>query len=253
MVTARSARASTVVSAEALSLALFGSPKSLPTRASLARGFPSGVSLVTVAVSLISTCSVAVSDTRIVVRPPAGSEPRLQVIVPSASAQAPSTGGLKVADVMVKGPLPTLASFTTTFRASDGPRLSTRIWQVAVPPARSGSSGLQSLVSLRSARSFTIVDVAALLLDVSGSGSSAGRLAVLVKTSAPLARTKPESTRAWMVNVRTSPGLRAPSVQVRSFGEDAGAAHGTVLVRNDVPAGRTSTTTTLFAGFEPLL
>src|SRR3989475_6186115 len=53
-------------------------------------GFPSGVSLVTVAVSLISTCSVAVSDTRIVVRPPAGSEPRLQVIVPSASAQAPS-------------------------------------------------------------------------------------------------------------------------------------------------------------------
>src|SRR5438132_2885439 len=41
-------------------------------------GFPSGVSLVTVAVSLISTCSVAVSDTRIVVRPPAGSEPRLR-------------------------------------------------------------------------------------------------------------------------------------------------------------------------------
>src|SRR2546430_15519097 len=72
-------------------------------------GFPSGVSLVTVAVSLISTCSVAVSDTRIVVRPPAGSEPRVQGIVPSASAQAPSTGGLKGADVMGKGPLPTLA------------------------------------------------------------------------------------------------------------------------------------------------
>src|SRR2546425_5803559 len=216
-------------------------------------GFPSGVSLVTVAVSLISTCSVAVSDTRIVVRPPAGSEPRLQVIVPSATAQALAAGGLKVAEVMVKGPLPTLASFTTTFRASDGPRLSTRIWQVAVPPARSGSSGLQSLVSLRSARSFTVVDVEAVLLDVSGSGSSAEALAVLVKTSAPLARTKPEPTRAWMVNVRTSPGLRVPSVQVRVLGEDSGAAHGTVLVRNDVPAGRTSTTTTLFAGFEPLL
>src|SRR5438445_13425499 len=55
-------------------------------------GFPSGVSLVTVAVSLISTCSVAVSDTRIVVRPPAGSEPRLQVIVPSASAGAAAAG-----------------------------------------------------------------------------------------------------------------------------------------------------------------
>src|SRR5437667_300612 len=256
MVTARSARASTVVSAETLSLALFGSPKSLPTRASLAglfSGFPSGVSLVTVAVSLISTCSVAVSDTRIVVRPPAGSEPRLQVIVPSASAQAPSTGGLKVAEVMVKGPLPTLASFTTTFRASDGPRLSTRIWQVAVPPARSGSSGLQSLVSLRSARSFTVVDAEALLLDVSGSGSSAETVAVLFKASAPMARTRPESTRTWMVNVRISPGLRVPSVQVRVLGEDSGAAHGTVLVRNAVPVGRTSTTTALFAGFEPLL
>src|SRR2546428_11082367 len=174
-------------------------------------GFPSGVSLVTVAVSLISTCSVAVSDTRIVVRPPAGSEPRLQVIVPSASAQAPSTGGLKVADVMVKGPLPTLASFTTTFRASDGPRLSTRIWQVAVPPARSGSSGLQSLVSLRSARAFTVVDVQALLLDVSGSGSSAETVAVLFKASAPLARTKPQATRPWMGNGRTSPRPPGPS------------------------------------------
>src|SRR5256712_7033095 len=210
------------------------------------------MSLVTVAVALISTCSVAVSDTRIVVRPTDGLEAGVQVVVPSGRAQAPSTGGLKVADVMVKGPLPTLASFTTTFRASDGPRLSTRIWQVAVPPARSGSSGLQSLVSLRSARSFTVVDVKALLLDVSGSGSSAEMVAVLFKASAPLARTKPESTRAWIVNVRTSPGLRAPSVQVRVLGEDSCAAHGTVLVRNAVPVGRTSTTTALFAGFEPL-
>src|SRR2546427_7017994 len=135
-------------------------------------GFPSGVSLVTVAVSLISTCSVAVSDTRIVVRPPAGSEPRVQVIVPSASAQAPSTGGLEGADVVVKGPLTTLASFTTTFRASDGPRLSTRIWQVAVPPARSGSSGLQALVRLRTARTVTVSDVGAPSLDVLGAGSS---------------------------------------------------------------------------------
>src|SRR5438874_2175815 len=233
MVTARSARASTVVSAETLSLALFGSPKSLPTRASLTRMVPSGV------------VGLTLTTTSIVALPPGARLPSLQVIVPSASAQAPSTGGLKVADVMVKGPLPTLASFTTTFRASDGPRLSTRIWQVAVPPARSGSSGLQSLVSLRSARSFTVVDAEALLLDVSGSGSSAETLAVLFKASAPLARTRPESDRTWMVNVRTSPGLRVPSVQVRVLGEDAGAAHGTVLVRNAVPVGRTSTTTAL--------
>src|SRR5438128_10483491 len=171
-------------------------------------GFPSGVSLVTVAVSLISTCSVAVSDTRIVVRPPAGSEPRLQVIVPSASAQAPSTGGLKVADVMVKGPLPTLASFTTTFRASDGPRLSTRIWQVAVPPARSGSSGPQSLVSLRSARSFTVVEVEDVLLAVSGSGSRAETLVVLVTTSAPLARPKTGVAQTWKGPVQTSSAMR---------------------------------------------
>src|SRR5256712_10261980 len=131
------------------------------------------MSLVTVAVSLIPTCSVAVSDTRIVVRPPAGSEPRLQVIVPSASAQAPSTGGLKVADVMAKGPLPMLVSFTTTFRASDGPRLSTRISQVAVPPAGSGSAGLQSLVSLRAGGAFTGGGGGAASLDGARSGSAA--------------------------------------------------------------------------------
>ena len=76
---------------------------------------------------------------------------------------------------------------------------------------------------------------------------------MLFKSPAPLARTKPGSTRTWMVNVRTSPGLTVPSVQVRSLGEGAVGAHGTALVKNDVPAGRTSTTTTLFAGFEPLL
>src|SRR5437867_10838082 len=149
--------------------------------------FPSGVSLVTVAVSLTSTCSLAVSDTRMLVWPPAGWEPRSQVITLPATAQAPAIGELKVAEVIVNGPLPRWVSRTTTFRAWDGPRLSTRISQVAVVPARSGSSGSQALVSLRSARSFTIVDTESVLLDRSGSGSSAERLAVLFKTPAPLA------------------------------------------------------------------
>ena len=120
-------------------------------------------------------------------------------------------------------------------------------------PARSGSLGSQSLVSLRSARSFTIVDTEDMLLDRSGSGSSAETRTVLLKTPAPLAWTTPGSTRACMVNVRASPGLSVPRVQVRSFGDEGGAGHGIALVRNDVPAGRTSTTITLLAGFEPLL
>src|SRR2546428_8196668 len=128
--------------------------KRTPPRAVLFPGLLSGVSLVTVTVSLISTGSVAVSDTRMVVRPPAGSEPRLHVIAPSAIAQTPSTGGLKVADVMAKGPLPMLVSFKTKFRASDGPRLSTRILQGAVPPAGSGSAGLQPAVNRQAARAF---------------------------------------------------------------------------------------------------
>src|SRR3989442_9596938 len=140
-----------------------------------------------------------------VVRPPAGSEPRLHVIAPSAIAQTPSTGGLKVADVMAKGPLPMLVSFKTKFRASDGPRLSTRISQVAVPPAGSGSAGLQSLVRLRAARSFTGVDVQAVSLDGSGSGSSAGTVALLFKSPGPPARAKPRSTPPWSGDVRTSP------------------------------------------------
>src|SRR5256712_10885930 len=225
--------------------------KRTPPRAVLFPGLLSGVSLVTVTVSLISTGSVAVSDTRMVVRPPAGSEPRLHVIAPSAIAQTPSTGGLKVADVMAKGPLPMLVSFTTTFRASDGPRLSTRISQVAVPPAGSGSAGLQALVSLRSARSFTVVDVEAVSLDGSGSGSSAETVALLFKSPAPLARTKPGSTRAWMVNVRTSPGLRVPSVQVLSLG--AVRAQGTALGKNDVPAGRAVGTNPVLAAVEPVV
>src|SRR3989442_11398140 len=122
-----------------------------------------------------------------VVRPPAGSEPRLHVIAPSAIAQTPSTGGLKVADVMAKGPLPMLVSFTTTFRASDGPRLSTRISQVAVPPAGSGSAGLRSLVRLRSAPAFTGLDREAVSLGRCGSGSAGQAVGSLVKSPARLA------------------------------------------------------------------
>src|SRR5436190_13320277 len=118
---------------------------------------------------------------------PAGWEPRSQVITLPATAQAPAIGELKVAEVIVKGPLPRWVSRITTFRAWDGPRLSTRISQIAVVPARSGSSGSQALASLRSARSFTIVDTESVLLDRSGSGSSAETLAVLFKTPAPLA------------------------------------------------------------------
>src|SRR2546430_3869871 len=64
--------------------------KRTTSRAVLFPEFASGVSLVTVAVSLTSTCSVAVSDTRMLVWPPAGSEPRSQVITLPATAQAPA-------------------------------------------------------------------------------------------------------------------------------------------------------------------
>src|SRR2546426_3051849 len=48
----------------------------------------------------------------IVVRPPAGSVPRLQVTTPPATVHGVMAGGLNVAEVMVKAPLLTCVSVT---------------------------------------------------------------------------------------------------------------------------------------------
>ena len=138
-----------------------------PSHASSFAWFGSGVSLETLAQSLTSCASVAVNVTTIVVRPPAGSVPRSHVTTPPALGHAPP--GLAFAPRIVKEPLLTCVSVTTTLRASEGPRLSTRIVHVAVSPASIGPSGLQSFVTRRSARSSTIVDALALLLSVFGS------------------------------------------------------------------------------------
>src|SRR3990170_5790833 len=98
----------------------------------------SGVALTTVAQSLMSMASLAVRRTVMVVRPPAGSVPRLQVTMLPTMAQGLAAGGLKVAEAMGKAPMLRCVSVTTTLRASDGPRLSTKMGHSPVSPAWSG-------------------------------------------------------------------------------------------------------------------
>src|SRR5215213_4675823 len=76
-------------------------------------------------------------------------------------------------------PLASITSVRVTERAYDGPRLSMKIVQWAVCPARSVVSGLQSLVARKSALSSTIVPSVSVLSDVSGSGVLDAAVAVL--------------------------------------------------------------------------
>lgn len=89
----------------------------------------SGVGLDTVATSLTSATSAAVTRTRIVVRPPAGSVPRLHVIVTvvagPAVVGAHVPDGVAVTPVTEKGVLDVSTSLSDTSTASEGPRLST--------------------------------------------------------------------------------------------------------------------------------
>ena len=111
----------------------------------------SGVLLETVAVSFTSTGSEDVICTVMTVRPPAGSVPRLQVTVLPTIPHGLAAGGENIAVIIVKAPLLKCESVTTTFLASEAPKLSTKIVHVAVLPVGAGPSGLHSLVSRRSA------------------------------------------------------------------------------------------------------
>src|SRR5262249_14946446 len=160
----------------------------------------SGVALETFAQSLMSCDSLAVSVTTTVVRPPAGSVPRLHVTTPKLAGQAPP--GLAFAPTMVNVPLLTCVSVRVTSRADDGPRLSTKIGQVATSPARTGPSGLHSFVSLRSERSSTIVDADALLL--AALGSMTFTLATSAELVMPMGWPTPETASALTLTLMTT-------------------------------------------------
>jgi hypothetical protein len=85
----------------------------------------SGVVLLTVAVSLISPGWLLVKATLIVVPPPAATVWRLHVTVADIGEPMEVVQDAPVTDVTVKLALLTMASVTTTFCASDTPRLAT--------------------------------------------------------------------------------------------------------------------------------
>src|SRR6266536_5226467 len=131
----------------------------------------SGVVLLTVAVSLISPGLLLVKATWIVVPPPAGTVRRLHVTVADVGEpmEVVQDAAVPVTDVTVKLALLTMASVTTTFCASDTPRLATWMSQKAEAPACAGASGLHVFVSAISADSVTSVLAVAVLLLESGS------------------------------------------------------------------------------------
>src|SRR5438128_2384533 len=73
----------------------------------------------------------------------------------------------------VNGPFESVTSSITTLRAYDGPPLSTKTVQVIGVPAYTVVSGLQILVTCRSAESLTTAVSDALLFDESGSMTAA--------------------------------------------------------------------------------
>jgi hypothetical protein len=145
--------------------------KLTPAVAELLLATGSGVVLLTVAVSLISPGSLLVKATRIVVPPPAATVRRLHVTVADVvlPIEVVQDAAAPVTDVTVKLALLTMASVTTTFCASDTPRLATWMSQKAEDPARAGASGLHVFVSAISADSVTSVLAVAVLLRESGS------------------------------------------------------------------------------------
>jgi hypothetical protein len=129
----------------------------------------SGVVLLTVAVSLISPGLLLVKATLIVVPPPAATVWRLHVTVADVGEPMEFVQDAPVTDVTVKLALLTMASVTTTFCASDTPRLATWMSQKAEVPAGAGVSGLHVFVTAISADSVTSVLATAVLLCKSGS------------------------------------------------------------------------------------
>jgi hypothetical protein len=217
-------------------------------------GFGSGVELVTVAMSFTSTWLLEVMSTVIVVRPPAFSRPRLHVTIPPAIPQLPLAAGdveTKLAEVMVKLPLLAWVSITTTLRASEGPRLSTMIVQVAVLPVGAGPlSGLHTLVIRRSALSSTTVVRETVLLPRNRSGSFADTVAVLVIVVGPPVAVRPAETSTLIWKETEAPLAKFPRLQVSVPG---GAwTQASVSVTYVTPAGSVSTTVTPVAAFGPL-
>src|SRR6266542_4883315 len=162
----------------------------------------------------MSCASVAVSLTTIVVRPPAGSVPRLHVTTPDATGQGPP--GLAFALTIVNEPSLTCVSVRITSRASDDPRLSTRIVQVAMFPARKGVSGLQSLVTFRSAESSTIVEAVAVLFAGFGSWTLvlATSAVLVIPIGCPAFETVLALTWTLTTTVELAPFRILPNAQV---------------------------------------
>ena len=215
----------------------------------------SGVALLTEATSLICATSVAVTETRTVVLPPLGSLPRVQVMVMDVlgpavvGAQVPD--GVTVTPVTEKGVAEVSTSVRTTPVAFDGPRLSTWMSQNPSAPALAGSSGLQTLVTARSARAWTVVVWVAVLLPGTGSNwFAAATEAVLVMTRDASLPRKPDGMPTWIANVVDWPASSEPSAQVSV---PAAFVQSGLLDWKVTPAGRTSVTVTASAVLGPAL
>src|SRR5216684_984859 len=209
----------------------------------------SGVVLLTVAVSLISPGSLLVKATWIVVSPPATTVRRLHLMVAEVGEPMEVVQDAPVTDVTVKVALLTMASVTTTFCAFDKPRLVTWMSQKPEVPACAGASGLHVFVNAISADSVTSVPTVAVLLLKRGSNWWALTVAVFVMfvALAPRLESKLAETLTVIVNEMLAPFARFPMVHVTP------AVHGIELVKNVVPPGSASVTTTLVASEGPLL
>ena len=144
----------------------------------------------------------------------AASVPRLQFTTPPTGAA--HDPWLVVMDPNVNSPSLRCVSRSVTDRASDGPRLSTKIVQIAVAPARTSSSGLHTLVTARSARSWTNVISVSLLLVEAGSAVVDDTVTTLTMFFVPSASaaTVSDLTRVLMRMVLLAPGGMSPSAQV---------------------------------------
>jgi hypothetical protein len=209
----------------------------------------SGVMLLTVAVSLISPGSLLVKATWIVVSPPATTVRRLHLTVADIGEPMEVVQDAPVTDVTVKLALLTMMSVTTPFCAFDTPRLATWMSQKAAVPACAGASGLHVFVSAMSADSVTNVLAEAVLLLKWGSNWWALTVAVFAMfvALAPRLESKLAETITVMVNEMLAPFARFPMVHVTP------AVQEIELVKNVVPPGSVSVTTTSVASEGPLL
>ena len=138
-----------------------------------------------------------------------------------------------------------MVSVNTTFCAADGPRLVTTMSQNASTPATCTVSGLQVLVTLRSARATKIVVTLDELFDGFGSANSDSTVAVLVMLFVVANRLGSVSTTIW--NDVVWPGPRAPNPHWRFCPMRVHSGSGSVSLKNVVPAGSVSLTRTAWA------